>query len=276
MAIIESLQDVGTISTYLARCNYLRELWIESGACLGDEELLWYRAQPEESLGLVPKLYRPEYRRPNEAEIRQEFQSRATQLMEGRLPQTKYEWYFLMQHYGAPTRLLDWTENPLVALYFAVRTLRDPRDADRKSNPVVWVLNPWWLNSRLRFKNNAFVEGPILPDWNEANRYLRDLERAFELESDSTAQLPAAIEPPYVDRRLAAQASRFVIFGRTRDLSKIRAVRHKDCRLAKIVIQRRARGTLLTELERMGTTETTLFLDLEHLCKDIARRWERR
>jgi hypothetical protein len=276
MAIIEALRDVGSISSYLSKCAYLRKAWIEAGDRPGEEETLWYRAQPEENLGLTPKLYRPEYRGAYEAEIRQEFQSRATQLKEGRLPQTKYDWYFLMQHYGAPTRLLDWTENPLVALYFAVRTLRDSKDNARKYNPVVWVLNPWWLNSKLKFKNDRRVEGPILPDWKEADRYLRDLEKAFELDSDTAAKLPAAIEPPYVDRRIASQVSRFVIFGQARDLSKIKSARRDDCRLAKIVIQRKVRARLLDELERMGTTETNLFLDLEHLCQDISRRWEKR
>lgn len=276
MAILETLRDVGSISSYLGKCKYLREQWIRPADRTGSEESLWYRAQPSTELGLIPRLYRSEYRGAHEPDIRQEFQSRATQLIEGRLPQTKYEWYFLMQHYGAPTRLLDWTENPLVALYFAVRTLRDPEDHRRKGDPVVWVLNPWWLNSKLKFGRKVWVEGPILPEWGEADRYLRDLEKAYELESDSTAQLPAAIEPPYVDRRIASQASRFVIFGRASDLSKIKATRRKNCQLAKIIIQRKARALILGDLERMGITGTALFLDLEHLCNDISRRWERK
>ncbi len=110
---------------------------------------VWFRGVSDTNYNLAPKIYRStdyELRKfplkePDEEEIRYAFKSRAMQMMsELHLPTTEKDWYFLMQHYGAPTRLLDWTDGALLALYFSVRKLRKPRDA------AVWMLDPSWLN----------------------------------------------------------------------------------------------------------------------------------
>jgi hypothetical protein len=170
-----------------------------------------------------------------------------------------------MQHYGAPTRLLDWTDSPLVALFFALHKHGGGRD------PVVWVLDPWWLNKKLR----KGVDGPLEADWIEASAYLHELEDAFTYQNPVEVQGPAAIEPPHVDRRVSAQKSRFVIFGKTKDLSKTRAAKESQskCRLAKIAISQDSIGPMSEELENAGLSVSFIFPDLEGLCAKLCDRW---
>ena len=75
----------------------------------------------------------------SEATLLEKFRASAPTYLE-RLPATDWEWLFLMQHYGLRTRLLDWTESSLIALYFAIRDNSGDVDA------AVWAMNPWWLN----------------------------------------------------------------------------------------------------------------------------------
>jgi hypothetical protein len=255
------------LTEYLEQVERIRSVWTrgKKPPRKGEEETLWFRGHRCADWRLIPKLYRMEYKGADENEIRQEFQSRALQLIQGRLPATKWEWYFLMQHYGAPTRLLDWTDNFLVALYFAVK--EHPKNCDA----AVWVLNPWWLNRRLR----KGIEGPMLPDWQEADAYLPELEEAFGGQK-VTAGPPAAIDPLHVDRRLAAQGSRFVIFGKTHDLMRTKAAqtgRPRDRHVARIIIPQGLVREIQRDLGSCGFTESFVFPDLDGLCREICHDW---
>jgi len=168
---------LGELSEFLERVKEIRQQWSPDTDVQrsGDQQPLWFRGHGDADWKLTPKLYLGA----DEEEIRHEFQSRALQLIQNRFPADRWEWYFLMQHYGAPTRLLDWTENVLVALYFAVEDHPGTHDA------AVWILDPDWLNRKLR----RGIEGAMLPDWSEVGSYLRELEDAFEGKK-ITASLP--------------------------------------------------------------------------------------
>lgn len=72
-----------------------------------------------------------------EHRILEEFQIRAVRYIKNE-PSSDFEWLFLAQHYGIPTRLLDWSTSPLVALYFACDKELDKEGAVFSTDMPLW------------------------------------------------------------------------------------------------------------------------------------------
>jgi FRG domain len=118
-------------SNFIRSFSDFRE--IVTGAAPGNSD--FFRGEPRDYFELIPKigrLIKTREPRPGvelryrsqivgERKILERFKRNALPLL-AVLPRNDWEWLALAQHHGLPTRLLDWTSNPLIALYFAVGT----------------------------------------------------------------------------------------------------------------------------------------------------------
>jgi FRG domain/SET domain len=252
-----------TLEEYVKHTSNIRKKW------LGENEVVpWFRGHERADWPLIPKFYRNSPTDQNtEDEIREEFQTRAPILSDVK-PANKWEWYFLMQHYGAPTRLLDWSDGALIALYFAVRQSRGCHDA------AVWILDPWWLN-----KSSTGVEEVVLPgdpDILPRDKRLVDgwLPKRFERRKGRTMpRRPAAVYPGHIIRRIGAQRSCFTIHG-TDPAGLDRLAVESRSHLLKIVIPSYRVGSIRGDLETCGIDDITIFPDLEGLSRTLEEKWK--
>jgi hypothetical protein len=220
----------------------------------------WFRGHGNAGWDLAPTLYRdtPPTRgiRVVEDEIRQEFIIRAPSLSAER-PQNSWEWYFLMQHSGAPTRLLDWTEGALIALYFAVRNKLDQTDA------AVWVLNPWGLN-----KCVLGIDEVIAPSA-EAGLFKLDAKRYDpwlpERYQTLRVKLPVAIYPTHFARRISSQRSCFTVHGSVPNGFDALPKKVRSANLVMIRIPGSEARDIDYSLSVAGIDEITAYPDLDGL-----------
>ena len=166
------------------------------------EETTWWRGHANAEWRLEAQVYRKDPENPDrsssaETALIGHFRSRAPSRSHRPCPAADdfFGWLFLAQHYGLPTRLLDWTESPLVAMYFAVIDCPD-------DDGCIWALGPTVLNRAL-----VDLDGLVIMQNPRAEKIA---ENAFTGNA-SPEPVIIAIDGQEIDPRMLAQMSRFTV-----------------------------------------------------------------
>jgi hypothetical protein len=175
-----------------------------------------------------------------EKEIFQRFKASAHPFL-STAPTNDWDWLALAQHHGLPTRLLDWSTNPLVALYFAIGEKVD---------------DPWLRREQL---DTPSYDG-------EAAFYvLRVKGPPISTHDSDPFSCTGLFFPTHVTRRISSQGGLFSIQEKPHHPLKYQSI-------TKYTIPFSCRNDFLRELNLYGINHGFVFADLDGIARDLQER----
>jgi hypothetical protein len=248
---------------------------------------LWFRGEKEKyETPLCPTLYRspkpPQQLLGIENDLYDYFQRCGAPLCDATLEEDSrdWDWYFLMQHHGAPTRLLDWSDGALLALHIALRN-----KAENTGDAFVYVLEPDQLQEEIKALSEILIVKKEWSDYVKRHPAYGHDDDEWEwawLPDDKEGRdevhippMPLLLKFPHITRRVAAQRSHFILFGTEPAwLSDQLAKKHQ--RLETITIEANSVASIRVELRESGVTESVVFPDLDGLGREVDQLWRER
>lgn len=264
-----NLVFASSIDDYLRICIYVAER---------ANEQIWYRGHRGRH-ALTPSLYRTltptfdargnpvgrgfhgtsegiVYEYPNYNNMLNAFKRQAVPYLKHR-PIDDFEWMFIMQHHGIPTRLLDWSTDPLTALYFATNR-NNTDDVYGEDDAEIWLMDPIAVNMKLH--NIPGIAHLSEPEWSEC------------LTGD--ALFPLCAYSSHVDERIRAQNGVFTLHGNLlKPLSYYHPISND---FLIIVIPSDRVSKIRNDLRRIGYDHARMFPGIETLAPAIVASEMRR
>jgi FRG domain-containing protein len=172
-------------------------------------------------------------------------------------------WLILARHFGLPTRILDWSMSPLVALFFAVE------NSDLHADGALWALSPGQLNSAMMGEFRLLV--PDEPQVQEIVKLAYEVNPVAHAATVSTlGGRVLAVSTREIYPRVMVQQGAFTIHADGKDMGEM-APEQKPWLIA-FRIPHAAKDHLRETLRSFGISRSTLFPDLGSLADDIKRR----
>lgn len=223
-----------------------------------NSEQAFWRGHGNAEWLLIPHVFRsdpehPEVPKYDECALIGNFQVRAPTRSHTKTPEPDdyFGWLFLAQHYGLPTRLLDWTENPLVALYFAVL------EQDEASDGCIWALWPRQLNATFGAAFGSIqIQDPTFTEL---------VKPAFVVGSECN-QVILATDGREIDLRMLVQIGRFTLHSYH---SAIEYLPNSPSWLRRYVVPGEHKRKIRAQLAAMGIKQSNLFPDLTNLAAEL-------
>lgn len=209
-----------------------------------------YRGHTVDSYQLVPSIARYPHLYKNGSFTWQQFSRELLttyknqyELYSNKLLDNDIEYRVVGQHHGLITNLLDWTQNPLVAIYFSVANIKHFEEDE--SDSVVWALADY----------ESYFPNKIerLPETKKTVVYF----------------------PKYFSKRIAAQQGCFTIHNLPAGKDPFLPLEDEcgESSLKKYVISGSVKKSIRIELNNIGVNEHSLFPDLVGLCKQLTWKY---
>lgn len=222
---------------------------------------LWYRGEDDANRILIPSIQRSQKRLDVERYITNDFYIKAKRILQNPPDKHNYAgWVSLMQHYGLPTRMLDWSYSPLIASFFATETYKQMADKDAS----VWVLVPDLFNEMQGFGHCIYpldadtAQEMLLPAFKH-NHHNHELDGKI-LACSSTDN----------NMRMYAQQSNFTVHN---SLDRMEDICSEEM-LYKIIIPKECKRYFIKSLRVFGISESSIYPDLDHISGDIRHMYD--
>ena len=234
----------------------LTGLFVDVGKGFGDV-LPWWRGQLNLSWNLVAGVYRKKIVGP-ETSLNVLYVSKAgSRYNNCPADDDFWGWLFLMQHYGLPTRLLDWSWSPLVALFFAV-----DNPSHDQSDAAIWAIRPAHLNLDQGEPDGIWVASKA--------DFSRLASEAFVQSRTPRDTRTLAVATNESDPRHLVQQSAFTIHG---DGTPINELPGAESFLTRIRIPADTKADFRLALQLLGISRASLFPDLQNLARDLESQY---
>lgn len=235
---------------------------------------IFYRGQSNQNWGIEASLFRNQLVK-NEHELYYEIMRKKP--FEFKNCENNLERLALMQHYGIPTRLIDITSNPLVALYFACKD-----ELQKRNNGKVFIFKnskEYYEERALIISNVAFEKDELALEKLQEHNWHQKIIRTNEYVEEILSNKAILVKPRMLNPRIISQQGLFFITAAVSSSLEKKIEKREEAVIDELafktmLIKSEKKEEILIELEKIGIKKSFLFPEIEYSAEELINKYK--